>query len=54
MLEANLLMDKDFRNKDGNSFVVNGGIRLQANDSFVTQFAYENNEQFTLSLEFQF
>ncbi|MEW5799844.1 MAG: hypothetical protein AB1728_12660 [Bacteroidota bacterium] len=54
MLEANLLIDKDFRNKYGDSFVVNGGIRLQGSYSFVTQFAYENNEQFTLSLEFQF
>ncbi|MBI2429739.1 MAG: hypothetical protein HYV29_13275 [Ignavibacteriales bacterium] len=54
MLEANVYLDKDFRNKYGDSFVINGGIRLQANDSFVTQFAYENNEQFTLSLEFQF
>lgn len=54
MLEANLFIDKDFRNKYGDSFVVNGGIRLQASDTFVTQFAYENNEQFTISLEFQF
>lgn len=54
MLEANLHIDKDFRNKYGDSFVINGGIRLQASDTFVTQFAYENNEQFALSLEFQF
>lgn len=54
MLEVNAYFDKDFGNKYGDSFVVNGGIRLQANDSFVTQFAYEDNEQFVLSLEFQF
>lgn len=54
MLEANILIDKDFRNKYGDSFVVNGGIRLQSSDAFITQFAYENNEQLTLSLEFQF
>lgn len=54
VIEALAVFDKDFRNKYGDSFVVNGGVRLQANEDFSTQFAYENNEQFVLTFEFQF
>ena len=54
VLEANVIFDKEFRNNYGDPFVVNGGIRLQGNGEFSTQFAYENNEQFVLTFEFQF
>jgi len=54
VIEANAVFDKDFRNRYGDPIVVNGGVRLQANEDFSTQFAYENNEQFVLTFEFQF
>lgn len=54
ILEANALIDKDFRNKKGNSFVVNAGIRLQGSDKFSTQFSFEDYDQLNVSLEFQF
>ena len=54
VIEANLIFDEEFRNRFNDSFVVNGGIRLQANEDFSTQFTYEDNEQFVLTFELQF
>lgn len=53
VLECNYLIDHDFRNRYNDPIVINGGLRLQANDSFSTQFTYEDNQQFTLTFEFQ-
>jgi len=54
MAEVNYFIDKDFSNPYRDLFTFGAGVRLQASDTFATQFAYENNEQFTLSFEFQF
>ncbi len=54
VLEANIIFDRDFRNKYGDSFIVNGGVRLQAHEKFSTQLVYESNEQLNLTFEFQF
>lgn len=54
MIEMNSILDKDFRNSKGNAFVVNGGIRLQASDTFSTQLVFEEYEQLFLMFEFQF
>ncbi|MCK9408095.1 MAG: hypothetical protein M0R68_03075 [Bacteroidetes bacterium] len=54
ILEMNSILDKDFRNEKGNAFVVNGGVRLQANDTFSTQLVYEDYNRLELIFEFQF
>ncbi len=54
VIEANTIFDKDFRNPKGNTFVVNGGARLQASEMFSTQLVYEDYEQLNLTFEFQF
>ncbi len=54
ILEANTVFDKDFRNSKGNTFVINGGIRVQASEFLSTQLVYEDYEQLNLTLEFQF
>jgi hypothetical protein len=53
-LEANAILDKDFRNRRGNSFVINAALRLQGSDTFSTQLSFEDYEQFNLAFEFQF
>lgn len=54
VIEFNSIFDKEFRNIKGNSFIVNGGLRLQGSDRFSTLLVYEDYEQFNLILEFQF
>ncbi|MFZ4621107.1 MAG: hypothetical protein ACOYNS_11145 [Bacteroidota bacterium] len=54
VIEANTIFDKDFRNKKGNAFVVNAGIRLQGSNKFSTQISFEDYKELNLSLEFQF
>jgi hypothetical protein len=54
VLEGTAIFDKDFRNAKGNTFVVNGGVRLQASELFTTQLVYEDYEQLNLTFEFQF
>ena len=54
VVEAKSIFDKDFRNSKGNSFVINGGLRLQGSETFSTQLAFEEYEQLNLTFEFQF
>jgi hypothetical protein len=53
-LEANTFFDNNFSNTKRNTFVINGGLRLQANEMFSTQLVYEGYEQLNLTFEFQF
>ncbi len=54
VIEVNSVFEHAFRNSKNNSIVVNGGIRLQGSETFSTQLAYEDYEQFNLTFEFQF
>lgn len=54
MLELKGTFDGQFRNRKGNFFVMNAGIRLQGSETFSTQLAFEDHEEFHLTLEFQF
>jgi hypothetical protein len=47
-------LDDDVKNRFGDAFVVQGGIRLHANDQLSTIVAYEGNDKIVLTIEFQF